>query len=262
MEQQRFIKPKLTKYLQLYSKNAITETKENKYVVDVRVHIGGNLYTNGNIDLIFSNPNTGSSNKTAVGELFVEGGVAKYADIKYRGFNYTSAPSVSVAGLPDSVTEGLNPVLYSTLTSNTKYTWQLATPIDIDENAKISIVQKRFENLNRYYYNQELVIRLVDVSTKTAVSTKNVSGNNHSIPNGHILDVFKYNDDSNNDFSNIELELENQQLNSISLTLNHGLYDTDGVSEFLDFMIVMKIEEKEPDILEYGSLNNINMNQY
>jgi hypothetical protein len=81
--------------------------------------------------------------------------------------------------------------------------------------------------------------------------------NQSDIP-GHILDIGIVNKLIRND---VKLEIQPQIINRITMSVDETITQQQGISGDVEFYISLKIVEKEPSIIEYGSLNNININQ-
>jgi len=140
-----------------------------------------------------------------------------------------------------------------------KYSWELETPIEINENALISVVDRQFENIPSADANKPIVIRMFEIGTKSIVNVKNTSSNQFdTFYQGRILDMGLPERNIKND---IKLEINQQMIDRITLNVNHGLTSNSGCKFDTDFIIILKIQEKEPSMLEYGNLNNININQ-
>lgn len=140
-----------------------------------------------------------------------------------------------------------------------KYSWELDNPIEINENALINIVDRQFENIPSADANKPIVIRMFEIGTKSIVNVKNTSSNQFdTFFQGRILDIGLPERSIKND---IKLEINQQMIDRITLSVNHGLTSNAGIKYDTDFVIILKIEEKEPSMLEYGNLNNININQ-
>lgn len=140
-----------------------------------------------------------------------------------------------------------------------KFSWELESPIEINENALISVVDRQFENIPSADVNKPLVIRMFELGTKSIVNVKNTSSNQFdTFYQGRILDMGLPERSIKND---IKLEINQQMIDRITLSVNHGLTSSAGCKFDTDFVIILKIEEKEPAMIEYGNLNNININQ-
>lgn len=140
-----------------------------------------------------------------------------------------------------------------------KYSWELDNPIEINENALINIVDRQFENIPSADANKPIVIRMFEIGTKSIVNVKNISSNQFdTFFQGRILDMGLPERSIKND---IKLEINQQMIDRITLSVNHGLTTNAGIKYDTDFVIILKIEEIEPKMIEYGNLNNINISQ-
>jgi len=100
---------------------------------------------------------------------------------------------------------------------------------------------------------------MLDVSTQSIVNTENTSGTPQQIYNyGKIIDIGHIKRSIPN---NIILEIQPQNMNRISLRVNKGITGDTPIDSAIQFFISLKITEKEPSYIEFGSLNNINIHQ-
>lgn len=140
-----------------------------------------------------------------------------------------------------------------------KYSWELDNPIEINENALISVVDRQFENIPAADANKPIVVRMFELGTKSIVNVKNISSNQFdTFFQGRILDMGLPERSIKND---IKLEINQQMIDRITLSVNHGLTSNAGIKYDTDFVIILKVEEIEPKMIEYGNLNNINISQ-
>jgi methyl coenzyme M reductase alpha subunit len=102
-----------------------------------------------------------------------------------------------------------------------------------------------------------IVIRLHDISTKSVVNTKNTS-ENADFNGGIVVDIGLLNRLLHNE---IVLEVNPQTINRITLSINHDITGTAGIDSTIEFLVLLKVVEKEPSVIEYGTLNNINFLQ-
>ena len=141
----------------------------------------------------------------------------------------------------------------------TKYSWELDTPIEVNENAIIQVVDRVFEGITGDNLTKSIPIRMYEIGTQSIVNTKNISRNNASFYQGKIIDIGLPSRVTPND---IKLEIQPQVIDRITLGLNHGIHDDTGIDASTEFFISLKVTEQEPKMLEYGSLNNLNVNQF
>lgn len=189
--------------------------------------------------------------------------------ITNEGSGYTSTPNVVLE--QTSYTEQAQLIAHRTVGFNGalsinskyqpsqvfKYTWDLDTPISINENALLSIVERQFLNIPSGDANKLISIKIHDIGTQSIVNTRN-TGINTDFNGGILLDIGKPDRVVPND---IKLEINQQVINRITLSINHDITSSAGFAYSNEFVIVMKVSEKEPSIIEYGALNNINFLQ-
>ena len=189
--------------------------------------------------------------------------------ITQAGLNYTSAPSIYI----DAYTEGESAELRAYLTlgfganlildydfvpSNiTRYTWDLESPVELNENGLLQVVHREFYNVPTNDKGKLIVMRLHEVSSKSVVNTLNTS-EGLDFNGGVIVDIGKEDRLLPNE---IILEVNPQTIDRISLSLNHDISGTAGFHAVIEFLVILKVVEKEPSIIEYGALNNINFLQ-
>lgn len=181
-----------------------------------------------------------------------------------RGYNNTATVTVTGGGGNGAI---LKPILYwgfgATAVAQitqipitaSKYTWQLETPMEINENALLQVVDRAFSGITT---TDPITIRMFEISSQSTMNTQNLSRNNASFFQGKIVDVGQLNRSIPND---IKLEIQPQIIDKVTLSVNQGISTNTGIPASTEFVIILKIIEKEPSILEYGSLNNININQ-
>ena len=151
--------------------------------------------------------------------------------------------------------------LYSkyALIDGTNYTWELERPIDINENALIQVADRVFGSVQTGEDVEPYTIRMLNASTQSIVNTENTSGTPQQIYNyGKIIDIGHIKRSIPN---NIILEIQPQNMNRISLRVNKGITGDTPINSAIEFFISLKITEKEPSYIEFGSLNNINIHQ-
>ena len=182
--------------------------------------------------------------------------------ITNAGLNYTTAPQISVSGLGvASLTAYLKQGFGGNLSLNYqynptiayKYYWELDTPLELNENGLLQLVHREFFNVPSNDKGKLIVIRMHDISTKSIVNTKN-TGINADFNSGIIIDIGKEDRLLPNE---ILLEINPQTIDRITLSLNHDISGFAGFHYQIEFLLILKVIEKEPSYLEYGTLNNI-----
>ena len=227
--------------------------------------VSGGNYESRTAKVIVGPPNTADI-ATATCTINAQGQIDSVSIVR-AGLNYTSAPEIFISGLGSGVlkaylTEGFGGNLSANYQYNPtiayKYYWELDTPIELNENGTLQVVHREFsDTTNADYKNKILVIRMHDISTKSVVNTKN-TGNNVDFNGGIVVDVGVLNRLLPNE---IVLEINPQVLNRITLSLNQDVSGFAGIHTHLDFLVIIKVVEKEPSFIEWGTLNNLNFLQ-
>jgi hypothetical protein len=138
--------------------------------------------------------------------------------------------------------------------SGISYTWRLNNPIVINENAYLSVVERYYESFTaaangalpyviRLVPNSSSIVHPVNATPSTAVNA------------GCIIDI-GYDHESASRV--IEVKLPPQQtINQITIELTKTLSGNAVIASVPEFLIIVKIVEREPKVLRYGTLNNV-----
>ena len=238
-----------------------------RYVYDVFINNGGTGYTNGSV-VTFTG---GNPTVSAVATAIVTNGVVVGVNFTNNGSGYTSAPTAQfTGGTAASGTPLITFGIYATARAKMaraghrvyKYVWDLDESVVIDENAILQVVDRQYIIQNRdmgepdVITEKPIVVRIHEIGTKSIVNAKNLPNNDFT--SGKIIDIGKPNRFLPND---IKLELNSEIINRIVLSLDYDITRRTGFIKDDEFVIILKIAEKEPSLIEYGSLNNINITQ-
>ena len=244
----------------------ITPTITNGVITAVSITQPG-TYDIGQVNVFISEPNTTDIAK-ATCTIDTLGNINS-VEITQAGLNYTSAPSIYIdaytageyAELRAYLTLGFGANLildYDFVPTNiTRYTWDLESPVELNENGLLQVVHREFYNVPLDDKAKLIVMRLHEVSSKSVVNTLNTS-EGLDFNGGVIVDIGKEDRLLPNE---IILEVNPQTIDRISLSLNHDISGTAGFHAVIEFLVILKVVEKEPSIIEYGTLNNINFLQ-
>ena len=251
----RFIKPKVDKYIQLYSKYANHSGILYSSVSSAKVDTNGTRFYFSQPVLTFSNPPTGGI--TATGNFNIVNGIPTSITITNPGLGYTTAPTIAISGGGGNT--GTISTFSSTINLSKKreFVWNLQNPIEINENGLIQIIDRVYNNA---VPTTVYTIRILDISSQCIVDT--LDGSN--IPNqplfnqGRIIDIGIPNKPF---ITDISFEIQPQTINKITLLIDDGISTNTGIAGNIEFFISLKIIEKEPSMIEFGSLNNINTSQ-
>jgi len=138
--------------------------------------------------------------------------------------------------------------------AGTFYTWTLNRPIQINENAYLSVVERFYESytvsangampyLIRMIPNSSSIVHPVNATPTTAVNE------------GTIIDIGYDHEPASRQ---IEVQLPSQQtITEFTIQLTKSLTGRAEISSVPEFVIIIKIVEREPRNLRYGALNNI-----
>jgi hypothetical protein len=138
------------------------------------------------------------------------------------------------------------------------YNWRLNNPIDINENAYLQVVSRSYvPYVLEATTSKPYVIRLISTSSPSIVNT--TTKNDTPITQGTIIDIGYIFRDAD---KAIEVELPPATaINDITISINNDLSTNTGIATTIEFMIVLKITEREPEYLVYGALNNSVINK-
>lgn len=136
--------------------------------------------------------------------------------------------------------------------SGTYYTWQLNKAIEINENAYLSVVERFYEKNKAHEQNEmPYLIRLLPNSS-SVVHPRNLNG--ATVLEGTIVDIGYDHEPASRQ---IEVKLPSQQsINELTIQLTNSFYGNAEVTA-TEFIIIVKITEREPKYLMFGALNNV-----
>ena len=251
----RFIKPKVDKYIQLYSKYANHSGILYSSVATAKVDFVGTRFYYSAPVLTFSNPPTGGI--LATGHFNIVSGVPTSITITNRGLGYTTAPTITISGGGGNT--GTISTFSSTidLSKKREFVWNLQNPIQLNENGLIQIIDRVYSNA---VATTVYTIRILDISSQCIVDTIDGSGipNQPTFNQGRVIDIGIPNKPF---ITDISFEIQPQTINTISLLVDEGISSNTGIAGNVEFFISLKIIEKEPSMIEFGSTNNINTRQ-
>jgi len=250
----RFVKAKVDKYIQLYSKYGKNEGTTYDRVQRVLIVSPGSGYTTAPT-LSFTQHAPGSSLIRATATCTISNGGISSITITNPGTGYTTSPTINVTG-----GGGSNSILksYINISKRRVFEWDLENAIELNENGVIHLVDKVFQNADMA---DVYTFRLLDISSQSVINTKDKSGipEQASFNQGKIIDIGYGSKTTEND---IHLEIQPQTINKIVISVDEGISGNIGIDGDIEFYISLKITEKEPSVIEFGSLNNINVSQF
>ena len=133
------------------------------------------------------------------------------------------------------------------------YTWNFNTPIEINENAYAKIVARAFESYTADANGSiPYMIRLLPMSNSIK-HPRNASSS--AVNEGCLLDIAYDHRDAS---QAIEVKLPSQQaITELTIEITKTFTGNAVVSSMPEFVIVLRVAEREPKYLKYGALNNI-----
>jgi len=266
----RFVKAKVDKYIQLYSKFGKNENTTYDRVVEIEIIDGGT----GGISVFSLPPNiiispsqTGGVRATAT--CTIADGKINTITITNQGSGYTNPPAVTIQGVVNgggTADASATPPIpirtavlksYLTIKKRRVFEWDLENAIEINENGVFQVADRVILNANT---NDVFSMRLFEISTQSVINTTDKSGNPNqpSFNQGKVIDIGNAIRTTPND---IKLEIQPQTINKIVISIDEGISGNKGINRDIEFYISLKIVEKEPSVIEFGALNNINTSQ-
>lgn len=139
------------------------------------------------------------------------------------------------------------------IASGTFYTWRLNNAIVINENAYLSVIERFYEKNTSHSSNKlPYLIRLLPNSSSVVHPVN--ANNGTAVLEGTIIDIGYDHEPASR---TIEVKLPSQQtINELTIQLTNSFYGSATVTA-TEFIIIVKIVEREPRVLKYGALNNI-----
>lgn len=139
------------------------------------------------------------------------------------------------------------------IASGTFYTWRLNNAIVINENAYLSVIERFYEKNTAHGSNKmPYLIRLLPNSSSVVHPVN--ANNGTAVLEGTIIDIGYDHEPASR---TIEVKLPSQQtINELTIQLTNSFYGSATVTA-TEFIIIVKIVEREPRVLKYGALNNI-----
>jgi hypothetical protein len=133
------------------------------------------------------------------------------------------------------------------------YTWSLNQPIQINENAYLSVVE-RFYSLNKTHEQNEMPI-LLRLIPNSSSFVHPISRTSTYINEATIIDIGYDHEPASRQ---IEVKLPPQQnISEFIIQMTNTFEGNTAMETAPEFIIIIKIVEREPRNLRYGALNNI-----
>ena len=136
----RFIKPKVDKYIQLYSEYANNQGALFSSVSSARINTPRTIFYFSEPLLTFTTPPTGGVRATATCTLV--NGVPNTLTITNPGYGYTTPPVITISGGGGGTGTAATFATTINLSKKREFVWDLETPIQLNENGIIQIVDR------------------------------------------------------------------------------------------------------------------------
>lgn len=131
----------------------------------------------------------------------------------------------------------------------TEYRWDIAD-ITLNDYGKLTLIDRTYKTLDVANTNA-IITRVLNVSHKSAIDTSHQYGS--------ILDVSYWNNGVNN--NNAPVVVPPQTINHITLSVSDDITGNVGINSNSVFCIILKLTEDDVENTEFGSTNNLNVNQ-
>ena len=181
----RFIKPKIDKYIQLYSKYANHSGVLFGGVATARALTAGTIFYFSEPVLTFATPPTGGVRAT--GNFTIVNGVPTSIIITNSGSGYnTTTPTITISGGGGGTGTAATFITTINLSKKREFVWNLENPIELNENGLIQIVDRVYNNA---VATTIYIIRILDISSQFVVDTLDGSKNSNrlSFNKGRIM---------------------------------------------------------------------------
>jgi hypothetical protein len=135
------------------------------------------------------------------------------------------------------------------------YTWNFNTPVEINENAYAKIVARAFESYS-IEANGAMPYMIRLVPTSSSIKHPRNATPATAVNEGALLEIAY---DHRPADQAIEVKLPSQQaINEITLQITKTFEGAAAVSGGMpEFIIVLRVAEREPKYIKYGALSNI-----
>ena len=134
------------------------------------------------------------------------------------------------------------------------YTWNFNSPIEINENAYAKIVARAFESYS-IEANGAMPYMIRMIPTSNSIKHPRNATPATAVNEGCLLEIAY---DHRSADQAIEVKLPSQQaITEITLQITKTFEGNTAVSSMPEFIIVLRVAEREPKYLNYGTLNNI-----
>lgn len=131
----------------------------------------------------------------------------------------------------------------------TEYRWDIQD-ITLNDYGKLTLIERTFKTLDVANTNP-LITRILSISSRDAIDTSRRSGG--------ILDCSYWKDTVNN--NNPAIIVAPQTINQITLSISDDIISNVGITSTNVFCIMLKLTEGDREVVQFGDMNNVNVNQ-
>jgi hypothetical protein len=240
----KFVKPNNDRIFYLFSDKAIKNCNNTGVINSVPLGAGGSAYTEASVSVSGLN---GSGTGAVITATISVGAITS--------FNIVSGGSGYVAPLSFTITGDGTGASVGTATVNTQgvcseYRWNIPD-IQLNDAGKLSLVSHTYKSFANTTTPVETSI--LYVGSKNIFDTAG--------GRGAILDISNWTIDTNTSTSPA-VDLSPQVINNISLAIDEDMTVIgSGSTNSNVFCIVLKLTEGDVPRVEFGSTNNVNVNQ-
>jgi len=174
------------------------------------------------------------------------------------GSGYKTAPTVTIGAITGTSTTAAT---FQTVLGGTtyvkKFSWDIQ-PLSLDECGIMRVLKRTYSPfVVSSTSSQPYKISVCDIQTNVSHRTI-VPSSSPYIPKSGVLECeYPFYQVS----EPIPLPLAPQNLNRIVLRIDEDMSADIGLKSTTDFLILLHVEEKEPEFIEYGARNNIQIHQ-
>ena len=228
----------------------ITSTIKDGKVISLNIVSAGTGYTSSPTLTLTDAP----AGVTASATLTLAGNKITGVNITNAGSGYKTAPAITIATQTSTI---VTAATFQTVLGGTTYIKKVAwdiEPLSLDESGIMRVLKRTYSPyVVSSTSSQPYKISVYDIQTNASHRTIPPSGSPY-IPKSAVLECeYPFNPVSNQ----IPLPLAPQNINRIVLRIDENMSVDIGLKSTTDFLILLQVEEKEPDLIEYGAGNNI-----
>jgi len=231
----------------------ITSTIKDGKVISFNIVSGGTGYTSSPTLTLTDAPAGVAATATLT---FAGSKISGYT--MTGGSGYKTAPTITIGTTTGtSVTAATFQTVLGGTTYVKKFSWDIQ-PLSLDECGIMRVLKRTYSPFSvSTTSSQPYKISVCDIQTNVSHRTIVPSGSPY-IPKSGVLECeYPFYQVS----EPISLLLTPQNLNRIVLRIDEDMSADIGLKTNTDFMILLHVEEKEPEFIEYGARNNIQVHQ-